>query len=347
MLDIVAGLSLKNLKPPVWDCTSPYYLADLRAVMVSYADFHALRFRRRKAMELGLHRYLGIPRRVKIYLDNGAFCFMKREGEVPQEEYREFIEKAKPDWYPIPQDFIPTPRMRRKEQEACFTKTMAFNNAYDYDGFVPVMHISGFLANYTSAIKGNKKLAAKPSVALGGIVPNLLRTPKAVPLTDILASLRFARSEFEAKRLHVFGIGGTATIHIAALLRLNSIDSSGWRNRAARGLVQLLGSGDRMVANLGNWRGREPSRAEWKVLRACQCPACAISGAKGLKLGGVEGFCNRACHNLWVLLEEAKWIKNQLAEGSYVRQFRSRLDNSIYQPLIEYIVDTQGDSGTK
>jgi hypothetical protein len=147
------------------------------------------------------------------------------------------------------------------------------------------------------------------------------------------------REEFETKRLHVFGIGGTATIHIAALLRMNSIDSSGWRNRAARGLVQLLGSGDRMVANLGNWRGREPSRAEWKRLRECLCPACRQFGIKGLKTDGVEGFCNRACHNLWVLLEEAKWIKSQMAEEAYPSVYQDRLDNSIYLPLIEYLVE--------
>ena len=33
---IVAGLTLKNLKPRVWDAASSYYLRDLRAVMLSY-----------------------------------------------------------------------------------------------------------------------------------------------------------------------------------------------------------------------------------------------------------------------------------------------------------------------
>jgi hypothetical protein len=39
---LVAGLTLKNLKPRVWDVSSPYYLSNLQAVMVSYADFHRL-----------------------------------------------------------------------------------------------------------------------------------------------------------------------------------------------------------------------------------------------------------------------------------------------------------------
>ena len=72
---LVAGLSLKNLKPRVWDMHSPYYLSDVQAVMVSYADFHRMPAQRRRAMEQGLHTYLGIPERIKVYLDNGAFYF--------------------------------------------------------------------------------------------------------------------------------------------------------------------------------------------------------------------------------------------------------------------------------
>jgi 7-cyano-7-deazaguanine tRNA-ribosyltransferase len=339
MLDIVAGISLKNLKPKVWDKTSPYYLSDLEAIMVSYADFHAMPYKRKMAMEQGLHAYLDVPRQVKIYLDNGSFYFMSRSGNPFTTEYEEFVKAARPDWYPIPRDFIPTPKMGRVEQESCFDRTMDINRTYDYDGYVPVVHISGFLQQYASAIKASKRLSAKPSLALGGIVPNLLRTQKAMPLTDVLTHLRFVRDEFKSKQLHVFGIGGTATIHIAALLRMDSIDSSGWRNRAARGIIQLFGSGDRMIADLGKWRGRKPSRGEWKKLRECQCPACTQFGVKGLKDGGIEGFCNRACHNFWVLLEEAKWIKEQFAAKTYVDTYKNRLDNSIYLPLIESIID--------
>ena len=115
-------------------------------------------------------------------------------------------------------------------------------------------------------MKRHEQLSVKPALALGGIVPNLLRTPKAVPYKEILEGLRHVRKTFADKEIHVFGIGGTATLHLAALLGMNSVDSSSWRNRAARGIVQLPGSGDRIVANLGSWRGREPSENEWKAL---------------------------------------------------------------------------------
>jgi hypothetical protein len=117
------------------------------------------------------------------------------------------------------------------------------------------------------------------------------------------------RDEFSDQKLHVFGIGGTATLHIAALLKFNSVDSSGWRNRAARGMIQLPGTGERTIAGLGKWRGRDISQQDIEILKQCQCPACQTYGIQGLKLTrddgqgqGSRGFYNRATHNLWVLL---------------------------------------------
>lgn len=78
---IIAGLNLNNLHPRVWDLTSEYYLPQLKAVMVSYAEFHKNALQRKRAMENGLHEFLGVPNIVKVYLDNGAFYFSK-QGET-------------------------------------------------------------------------------------------------------------------------------------------------------------------------------------------------------------------------------------------------------------------------
>src|SRR5436309_6904176 len=104
-----------------------------------------------------------------------------------------------------------------------------------------------------------------------------------MPYKEILDTLNSVREEFAAKKLHVFGIGGTATLHLAALLGMDSVDSSGWRNRAARGIIQLPGSGDRSIQNLGAWRGRVPNEIELERLIACACPACREHGLEGLK----------------------------------------------------------------
>jgi 7-cyano-7-deazaguanine tRNA-ribosyltransferase len=342
-LQIVAGLSLKNLKPRVWDPASPYYLSNLRAVMVSYADFDRMSARRRKVTKQGLHTYLSIPKEVSIYLDNGAFYFLNKGGEVPRREYEDFVGQAFPDWYAIPQDYIPTPHMSDDEQLDCLRRTMEVNRAYQGDGYVPVVHISRHLDEYLRQFQADEQLRDKPVVALGGIVPNLLRAPKAMPYGDILDSVRRTRAELTDQRLHVFGIGGTATLHLAALLGVDSVDSSGWRNRAARGIVQLPGRGDRMVVNLGSWRGREPDPGEWDALAACPCPSCRQFGVEGLRSRGIQGFCNRATHNLWTLLDEARQIEAQLAAGTYNVWYSQHVDNSIYRPLIDYVLEHQVD----
>lgn len=337
-MQIVAGISLKGIKPRVWDKTSPYYLPKLQAVMVSYAEFHHRPVLRRQVMAQGLREYLGIPKGVKLYLDNGAFYFLSRGGETSTAEYEEFVASAKPDWCPIPQDFIPTPKMTWFEQKQCFTRTMDMNLAYQNNQYIPVLHIGGFLEEYVIQIKSNKAFRAKPGIALGGIVPNLLRAPKAIPHKKLLDNLQHVREEFKEQKLHVFGIGGTATLHLAALLGINSVDSSGWRNRAARGIVQLPGSGERIVAELGSWRGRRLSQEELKRLEECPCPACQTHGVAGLKESGAIGFWNRATHNLRTLLEEARLIEEHLVAGTYRKWYIGHLDNTIYRPLIDQIV---------
>jgi 7-cyano-7-deazaguanine tRNA-ribosyltransferase len=335
---IVAGLSLKNLKPRVWDPMSPYYLPSLQAVMVSYGEFHQMPTWMRKAKELGLREYLGVPAHIDVYLDNGAFHFLRARGQAERNAYQAFVDEAKPDWYPAAFDVIPTPKMSRTRQRQCFDATMEANCAHTHNGYVPVIHIGPLLKEYVRAVLLNPKLAGKDRMALGAIVPNLLRAPKALSYNTVLENLLHVRSVFCDKTVHVFGIGGTATIHLAALLGIDSADSSGWRNRAARGIVQLPGSGDRMVTNLGKWRGRAPSEEEWERLESCGCPACAENGIDGLKADKLFGFCNRATHNLWVLLDEGCWLGEHLLANTYEDNYRNRLDNSTYLPLVTQLL---------
>ncbi len=163
---IVAGLSLKNLHPRVWDSDSEFFIPALSAVMVSYAEFHQMPARRTAAMRLGLRNYLGIPDKTSIYLDNGAFYFGNQDATAPFHEYEEFVEAAKPDWKPIPQDYIPFPTMSRQKQRGCFDKTMRVNLDYQHNGYVPVVHIGAHLLQYTARVTADKKLSRKPWIAL-------------------------------------------------------------------------------------------------------------------------------------------------------------------------------------
>jgi queuine/archaeosine tRNA-ribosyltransferase len=297
-------------------------------------------------MKKGQRAYLEVPQGIDIYLDNGAFYFSEQPKGAPIQEYEAFVEAAKPDWKPIPQDFIPLPSTTWQRQLGCMTKTMKVNRDYQHNGYVPVVHVGRFLETYTAQIADDNKLSKKKSIALGGIVPNLLRKPAALPYSDVLSDLRHVREIFTGKSIHVFGVGGTATVHLMSLLNFDSADSSGWRNRAARGIIQLPGSGERLVANLGSWRGRKPSPDEWAKLKKCRCPACRVHGTNGLKASKLHGFCCRATHNLWVLLEEEKWLSKHIEKGTYERNYSRRVDNSTYKPIIDELLETMPGEDT-
>ncbi len=344
-MEIVAGLSLRNLKPRVWDPDSPFHLPDLRAVMVSYAEFDRFPARRRKAMEAGLHGYLGLPDSIKVCLDNGSFAFARQNIEIDVARYEAFVQAARPDWWPIAQDFIPAPSMTAAVIEDCIQRTMRMNRSSQSLDSVPVIHICSMTESYLELLSQEPRLLGKRKLALGGIVPNLLRAPKALPYPQILNTLWTVRTTLLEHQLHLFGVGGTSTLHLAALLGIDSVDSSGWRNRAARGIVQLPGHGDRSVADLGSWSGRKPSLPEWSALERCRCPACQAAGLPGLRLRGIDGFCNRATHNLWTLLEEARLIEGHLAAGSYQHWYGGHIRNSTYRPLIDAVLEaTDGRS---
>ena len=180
--------------------------------MVSYADFHQSRARRHKAMEMGLHTNLDIPESVNIYLDNGAFKFSRDRIEVSHQDYEEFVEQAKPDWYAIPQDYIPTPQMDDDEQLECLERTMAVNKSYSHDGYVPILHISRHLDEYLRQFEENEQLRSKPICALGGIVPNLLRAPKSMSSGDVLDKVRQVRKAFADRKLHPLWSGWNSNI---------------------------------------------------------------------------------------------------------------------------------------
>jgi hypothetical protein len=54
-------------------------------------------------------------------------------------------------------------------------------------------------------------------------------------------------------------------------------------------------------------------------------PACRTFGLDGLRTSGLAGFCNRATHNLWILLKEAQWVDERLTNGTYQRCYQVRL----------------------
>ena len=339
---IVAGTTLKQLEPRVWDPSSRYYLPKLNAIMVSFAEFGDAKTLREAALAKGLRHALGAPRGVKVYLDNGAFSNIRAGREISGPDYWKFVQAVKPDWYPVPADFIPLPSMTEAEQHECFKKTMRYNYIYSFNGCVPVVHAGVKLNDYLEKFAAHDRLSHKKQLALGGLVPQLLQTHGTGPKTQAVDSIVTVRRNFTGE-IHVFGIGGTATLHLAAILGMDSVDSSGWRNRAARGIIQLPGRGDRLIADMGTWRGRKLDKKEREMLAECRCPGCAEAGFMGLKASGAIGFYRRATHNLHVLLDELDEIEQRLKNGTYQDWYKTHVFNGIFLKLIDYALLRQAE----
>lgn len=311
-MEVVAGLTLKNWRPRVWDRASTEFVPRLAAVMLSYDEFRKRPALCRMALGEGLGAVLGAAEGLRVYLDNGAFACLARGDEPAIDEFRRFVAGTRPHWYPVPADYIPRPTDSRRRQRALVDRTIRVLEAHAGDGYCPVVHAGPWLGRYLEALQ---RLGKTERLAIGGLVPHLLNSPGAQRRATI-ADIRRVRREFPGS-IHAFGIGGVVTLHLAAALGVDSLDSSGWRQRAARGLVVLRGRGERMAVKLGSWKGRVIEPVEWEELARCRCPSCRRRGVEGLKGRGVEGFAHRAVHNLWTLLEEAALIDRHLARGDF------------------------------
>lgn len=321
-MEVVAGLTLKNWRPRVWDRDSPEFVPRLRAVMLSFDEFRRRPLLHRRAMDGGLAAVLGpgAAEGLRLYLDNGAFACLARGHEPDIEEYRRFAAAVRPTWCPVAADFIPRPSDSRRRQKALFERTLAVLRSHPADGYCPVVHPGPWLNGYLDALR---ELGLDRQLAVGGLVPHLLNGAGA-RRRETIAHLARVRREFRGT-IHAFGIGGIVTLHMAAALGCDSVDSSGWRQRAARGLVMLRGRGERQAVRLGSWLGRPLTAEEWDELRRCRCPSCRVRGAEALAGGGVEGFAARGVHNLTVLLDEAALIERHRARGDFAAWSLRRL----------------------
>lgn len=313
-MEVVAGLSLKNLRPRVWDRRSPEFVPRLRAVMLSFDEFRRRPATHRLALAGGFAAVLGEGegQGVRVFLDNGAFSCLLRGTEPAIEEFRAFVRATSPAWYPVPADFIPRPTDSQRRQRTLFDRTIAVLEAHAEDGFCPVVHAGPWLDRYMEALH---RLGRTRQLAIGGLVPHLLNSAGA-QRREMICKLRRVKKDFPGS-IHAFGVGGIVTLHLAAALGVDSADSSGWRQRAARGLVVLRGRGERQAVKLGSWKGRAPDEVERGELARCRCPSCRRLGPEGMTAVGVEGFAHRGVHNLWTLLEESALINRHLARGDF------------------------------
>jgi hypothetical protein len=330
-LQIVAGTQLKA-KVDFWTAGTLNHVSGVDALMLSFGEILQRRTRLDALEKIGLGEYLGF--RGHIFLDNGSYTMLGGGLKPPIAEYVRFVRHAKPDWFPVPVDYVPSPSASRKLARRLAEQTAEINEKFGLAEYVPVIHMGPHFSEY---FRRTIETLKPKRVAIGGMVPYVRFARGANPRLA-LQRLADARKSFEGS-IHVFGLaGGITSVHITAALGIDSADSSGWRVRAARGFILVPGRGERMIQRIGGWEGPTLSTDDIAALKSCRCGTCTTGGLDAFAELGKTGFEHRAVHNLWVLSREAALLNNR--SGQRLKSWslaRLRLNRMRY--LVEHAFD--------
>jgi len=336
-LHLVAGISLTGIIP-FWRKNYSYYISNIDRILISFYQIKRNKNLSQISSEKEFKRLLKISKSIKLYIDNGAFSFVK-SGKFPNvEEYIAFIEKIKPYWYPIPADFIPHPSETKEVQFEKFLKTMEYNKKYMDKGYTPVIHAGIFFEKFISEIK--KIDPTPPKLAIGGLVPHMLLS-KNGSRDIVIETLKNIRKEFPNTEIHVFGIGGITTVYLLKLTSIDTFDTIGWRIRAAWGIIQIPGKGERQIVpkdkNKG-WKIAYPDKEDWEILNKCKCPICKQAKHNLLQKKDFSGFEARAIHNLYVISQEVKKINRFKTKNELFKYIEKHIKNKFILRLSEKLL---------
>ena len=210
---------------------------------------------------------------------------------------------------------------------------------------MPVLH--GYsLKELEKACSDIKKIDDDPKlIGIGSLVPLIFSTTagsKRFPdcMQFVMQSIKLIRSEFPDAMIHAFGIGSTLTMHLMYSVGTDSLDSTGWRIKAAYGMIQLPGVSDRHVKTRNNGR-RFLDAAEQRILAKCECPTCKGNSIEERMNILDENFIPRAVHNAWVFKKEEEYFKNALKDRNTRKFLDKRLNKSFYSKSFNYLIDSK------
>lgn len=353
VMDLIIGVNPGIIKMTgrIFDPDDALYIEGIDGVMFSYALVAGPNKEEstyRRLWKRGYRLGYSIPDDVKIYLDNGSFSFSQQGYTVHAAAYRTFVDRTTPDWYPMPQDYIPSLDMPLDEQHRRMEKTMRNNEEWSGGDYAMVLHVGPYFDSYVERFRASESLMSSRYVALGALASRRLRVSRLAKASDLSGDretfeyIKETREAFRDSHLHLFGIGGArSTIHLSALLGADSIDSIGWftaGGKFGRALSPHPTKSDVYICSTNSDARPTPSKEDIEDLEACQCPTCQEYGIEGLKDPSVEfGVQCRSCHNLWHLVQEKKLVEKHLADGTYKEWHREHYNRSSFHEVTSAI----------
>lgn len=323
----------------------PWKFFKIDAVMMNACDLLSNPATCNKVISEGIHGYLDHGGLAMI--DSGGFLFQRKEiMDVNPAEITELYSKAKPD-IGVVLDHPLNPSADSTENKKRWLKTLQNTEFMCNNGrevlLMPVVH--GYSIKELKGACREVKKVSNPEIiiGIGSLVP-LIRNVSALnkfkngTMNYLIDAIKTVRQEFPRTFFHVFGVGGTTTMHLMFSLGVDSIDSMGWRTKAGHGAIQLPGIGDKFISPGPRRVGL--SKNEEEVLERCKCPICKDKTPRQIKRlldnGKNNGtFKNRAIHNAWVFKQENDLAKRLISRGKYHSFTLNRLSRS---PLKKYFI---------
>jgi 7-cyano-7-deazaguanine tRNA-ribosyltransferase len=284
-----------------------------------------------------VHSFLGF--RGPVMMDSGGYMFMmKKHMRAKPEVISKLYEETRPNYgvvldHPISVGLTQGETRRRQLVTLRNTRSMVRKKAGPNPELIPVIH-GHTLRSVEWFVRQLAKIGDFEIYGIGSLVPSVFNARGVGGINNVIRIVSHVRKLLPGKLIHVFGVGSTITMHLMFASGADSLDSSSWRSKAAFGIIQLPGIGDRYITGrAGKATGKKYlnlSRKEARVLEECHCPACRKLGLPGLR----RSFSMRALHNCWVLqkeVENARKLSRKNEYLSYVGEVvgRSKFSNAL------------------
>ncbi|MEM4275129.1 MAG: hypothetical protein QXT65_04510 [Candidatus Nitrosocaldaceae archaeon] len=284
---------------------------------------------------------------LKLFLDNGAFTASTHNKALNKDRVVYIQEQLNPD-KTIPLDY-PFSRYIHtlKEMIDSWNKTqeniLYWQSSTRLNGkLVPSLHAWN-KESLKNNIKWLQSKADAEYIAIGSIIhDNTFISSKHLfgdrhfnrtLLEMINISVKYIHQLTDFK-VHMMGIGSSPlTLHLAYYLGISSIDSAGYRRKAAYGKIILQGTGERYVGNMQATFGRVKGdlRAEdMEKLLQCKCSVCSVDFKNLWK-----DFKARAIHNEYTIKMESQIAKEYLESG--LDKYEKYLDNIFARSSFNYL----------
>ncbi|MEM2292723.1 MAG: hypothetical protein QXX41_05560 [Nitrososphaerota archaeon] len=272
----------------------------------------------------------------ELFLDSGAFTIIRRGLVVDKEHIKSTQEKLDPD-RAVPLDYPFQPDQTVKEMERSWEMTKAnileWQETTKLREIVPVLH-----AWNRNSIKKNVlwiyKHVDAEYIGIGTIVnPGFKgyfadRQLNLKILELLLYTINVIKSLTDFK-IHLMGFGSSPlTLHLAYYMGADSLDTTGYRRKAAFGKIILPGTGERYIgrgdAKFGVKKGKL-SYSDWQILLECKCPICKEDRSLLWR-----DWIARAIHNKFILETETLKAKHLLDNGigAYEQYLNNIFSNS-------------------